>query len=320
MLPGSGGSVTFKYDPFGRRIQKSFTQNSTTTITNYLYDGANSLEEMDPSGNVLARYTQAQGIDEPLAMLRGGDASYYEADGLGSVTSLSNAAGSLAQTYTRDSFGNQIGSSGSLTNPFQYTAREFDAETSLYYYRARYYDPQSGRFLSEDPLTRHVASSYSYVDNQPTEFSDFSGPFPVPDCVRRLLSPYFPRLNWNLVDLHTFVPMAPGITGMNAFTWNNDIYTSPSQYLPNITPGITLIAHELTHVQQFQTDGKQAFVGWYTFDFLLNYYFDRDWDKAYRNTLYEQQANEVETKVTGDLLLKFGLKDPCPKEKACSSK
>src|SRR5260370_24148369 len=36
-LPGTGGSATFKYDPFGRRIQKSFTQNSTTTITNYLY-------------------------------------------------------------------------------------------------------------------------------------------------------------------------------------------------------------------------------------------------------------------------------------------
>lgn len=41
---------------------------------------------------------------------------------------------------------------GSLTNPFQYTAREFDPETSLYYYRARYYDPTSGRFLSEGPL------------------------------------------------------------------------------------------------------------------------------------------------------------------------
>ncbi|HXJ17122.1 MAG TPA: RHS repeat-associated core domain-containing protein, partial [Candidatus Polarisedimenticolia bacterium] len=90
---------------------------------------------------VVARYTQGQNIDEPLAMSRSAVTSYYEADGLGSVTSLTNGAGALVQTYTFDSFGKQIASNGSLTNPFQYTAREFDTETGLYYYRARYYDP-----------------------------------------------------------------------------------------------------------------------------------------------------------------------------------
>jgi RHS repeat-associated protein len=77
---------------------------------------------------------------------------YYQADALGSVTSLSNAGGTLVQSYTYDSFGKQTASSGSLTNPFQYTARESDTETGLYYYRARYYDSQAGRFISEDPL------------------------------------------------------------------------------------------------------------------------------------------------------------------------
>ena len=75
-------------------------------------------------------------------MLRSSTTSYYQADALGSITSLSNGAGALAQTYTFDSFGNQTASSGSVTNPFQYTGREFDTETSLYYYRARYYDPR----------------------------------------------------------------------------------------------------------------------------------------------------------------------------------
>jgi hypothetical protein len=59
------------------------------------------------------------------------------ANGLGSVTSLSTSGGAIANTYTYDSFGNLTASSGSLTNPFRYTAREFDSETSLYYYRAR---------------------------------------------------------------------------------------------------------------------------------------------------------------------------------------
>jgi hypothetical protein len=72
-------------------------------------------------------------------MLRSATTSYYEADGLGTVTSLSNTAGALAQTYTFDSFGNQTAATGSLTNPFRYTAREFDSESNLYYIRARYF-------------------------------------------------------------------------------------------------------------------------------------------------------------------------------------
>jgi RHS repeat-associated protein len=88
--------------------------------------------------------------DEPLAMLRSSTTSFYQADGLGSVTSLSNGAGALAQTYSFDSFGKTT-PTGSLANPFQYTGREFDSETGLYYYRDRYYHQTSGRFVSEDP-------------------------------------------------------------------------------------------------------------------------------------------------------------------------
>ena len=59
---------------------------------NYLYDGANVLEEVDGSGNVLARYIQGAGVEEPLAETCGSTTSYYEADGLGSITSLSNSS------------------------------------------------------------------------------------------------------------------------------------------------------------------------------------------------------------------------------------
>ena len=128
-LPGTGGTVNFKYDPFGRRSQKAFTQTGTTTTTNYLYDGWNVLEEVDNAGNVLARYTQRREVDEPLAELRSGMASYYEADAPGTITSLRNSAGALANTYTYDGFGKLTASTGTITNPFQYTAREFDPET-----------------------------------------------------------------------------------------------------------------------------------------------------------------------------------------------
>jgi RHS repeat-associated protein len=140
--------VAFKYDLLGRRIEKS---SSAGTFV-FAYDGVNLIEESNFSGPDVARYSQGQNIDEPLAMLPSAATSYYKVDGLGSITSLSNSSGVIANTYTYDSFGNLTASAGTIVYPFHYTAREFDTETNLYFYRARYYDPQTGRFLSEDPL------------------------------------------------------------------------------------------------------------------------------------------------------------------------
>jgi RHS repeat-associated protein len=171
---GQSGTVTFKYDPLGRRIYKS----SSTGTSVYTYDNDNLIEETNSSGGAVARYSQTQNIDEPLAMLRSSATSYYNADGLGSVTSLTNSSGAAAETYTYDSFGKLTASAGSLVNPFQYTGRESDSETGLYYYRARYYDPNMGRFLSEDPLrSADGISYYDYVAGNPTNFYDPLGQF-----------------------------------------------------------------------------------------------------------------------------------------------
>jgi RHS repeat-associated protein len=165
--------VSFKYDPLGRRIYKSST--SATSI--YGYDGDNLIEETNSGGTVAARYSQGQSIDEPLAMLRSSTTSYYHTDGLGSVTSLSNSAGAIANTYTYDSYGNLTASTGSLVNSFRYTGREPDAETGLYYYRARYYDQTTGRFIGEDPLgfDGGDVNFYTYVGNNPAKLVDPSG-------------------------------------------------------------------------------------------------------------------------------------------------
>jgi RHS repeat-associated protein len=123
-------------------------------------------EEIDASGNVLARYTQDLGVDEPFAEIRSGTTSYYASDGLGSITSLTNPSATITGTYGYDSLGNLVSSTGSLVNPFRNTAREFDSESSLYYYRARYFDPTTGRFLSEDPIAfEGGANFYAYVGN-----------------------------------------------------------------------------------------------------------------------------------------------------------
>jgi RHS repeat-associated protein len=186
-VPGAnGGTTTFKYDPFGRRIQKS----GPLGTTNYSYDLDSVLEEMDQSGNVLARYTQGRILDEPLAMYRSASTSYYEADGLGSISSLTNSNAGLAESYTYDSYGSVTGSTGTLTNPFQYTGREFDPETNLYYYRNRSYDVSSGRFNSEDPLRFSAGVNfYRYVKNSPVDFVDPFG-LKVQKCCRT------PQINW----------------------------------------------------------------------------------------------------------------------------
>jgi len=178
VVPGSnGGTTTFRYDPFGRRIQKS----GPLGTTNYLYDWANLLQEVDQGGNLLARYVQGSNLDELLAEFRSATASYYEQDTDQSVSSLSNGAAALVTTYSYDSFGNLTGSSGNFINPFRYTAREFDLETGLYEYRARYYDQTSGRFVAEDPIVFRGGDTnlYRYVWNSPTSFTDPIGEWGV---------------------------------------------------------------------------------------------------------------------------------------------
>jgi RHS repeat-associated protein len=93
---------------------------------------------------------------------------------LGSTTALTDGNGKLVERETYDAYGN---SSGSANTRYGYTGRERDSLTGLMYYRARFYDPQLGRFISEDPigfLGRDV-NLYGYVKNRPLLFRDPTG-------------------------------------------------------------------------------------------------------------------------------------------------
>jgi RHS repeat-associated protein len=200
-LPGSGGTVTFKYDPFGKRIYKSSSSSGTSV---FAYDGDNVIEEVNYSGAVVARYIQDLDLDDPLGQSRSGTTSFYQADGLGSITSLSNGSGTLAESYAYDSFGALTATSGSLTNSFRYTGREFDSETGLYYYRTRYYDPALGRFSNEDPIQFSGGENfYRYVVNSPLNFTDPYGLIQV--CCR-------PAQSVAGIACHCFILLSDGHT------------------------------------------------------------------------------------------------------------
>ena len=188
-LPNPGGTLVFKYDLLGRRIQKT----SVAGTTNFVYDGSNMVAELSSTGAVVAKYFQGTNIDQPLAMSRGGVIDFYNMDGLSSITSVYDLAGMQAATYSFASFGN-TSSTGGLFNPFQYTGREWDSDSGLHYYRARYYSNVTGRFLSEDPIRFNsgTVNFYAYADNDPINGDD---PFGLRTrvCCRPLRNAVFGR-------------------------------------------------------------------------------------------------------------------------------
>jgi RHS repeat-associated protein len=92
------------------------------------------------------------------------------------VVDLVDGAGNVLNHFVYDSFGNRTATTAADFR-FGYTGRELDGESGLYYYRARYYDPSLGRFISEDPIGFSAGDTnlYRYVSNSPTNFTDPSG-------------------------------------------------------------------------------------------------------------------------------------------------
>jgi RHS repeat-associated protein len=181
--------LAFAYDPFGRRISKTLVKdeigtecaapNTCPRTTYYAYDGANIILEYNQAGIITTRYTHGPNIDEPLSIeITGATAFtpyYYHTDGLGSITALSNATGSIVQRYEYDSFGNQtITTNGNIKQPFTFTGREYDTETGMYFYRARYYDPKAGRFITKDPIGFFSGDTnlYQYIASNPVNGID----------------------------------------------------------------------------------------------------------------------------------------------------
>jgi RHS repeat-associated protein len=175
--------ASYAYDYLGRRVSRTIYGTPDVTIK-YAYDGDRIIAEYDGSGTLLRKFIYGPGIDEPICLVEVAESNavyYYHFDGLGSVVALSDVNSVLVERYTydifgrpaiRDANGTEIAASA-FANPYRFTGRAYDAETGLYYYRARYYDYATGRFLQADPTGyTDGLNLYTYVGSNPLTWTD----------------------------------------------------------------------------------------------------------------------------------------------------
>jgi RHS repeat-associated protein len=186
-MSNSNTSVTMKYDAFGNRVSK--TVNGVTT--QYLVEddvnptGYPQVVDETVNGAVTRQYTYGlQRISGNLSPVITGNStwtpSFYGYDGFGSVRQLTNSAGVVTDEYEYDAFGNSFTRQGTTPNNYLYRGEQYDSDLGLYYLRARYYNPNTGRFLSRDPyegdpsdpVTLH---KYLYVGGDPVNWIDPPG-------------------------------------------------------------------------------------------------------------------------------------------------
>jgi RHS Repeat. len=139
----------YHYDALGRRVVKVANTSGTPMETRYFHDDERIIEEQNAAGATRATYTYGNYIDEALTMERGGQTYYYHQNALWSVAAITNSAGTIIERYRYDAYGgamitdaagNPLGNLSAIGNPWMFTGRELDAETGLYFYRARYLD------------------------------------------------------------------------------------------------------------------------------------------------------------------------------------
>ena len=175
--------VEYEYDTDGNRVRKTLDGN---VVINYLVDTnrdyAHVVEERDQDGNLLVRYVYGHDLISQTRPSAGSGSvtSYYHYDGLGSTRELSSSAGIVTDEYTYDAFGNLLDKTGVTVNTHLYTGEFFDSHLGFYYLRARYMNPQVGRFVTMDSFAGVIRDPYSlhkylYANANPLRYIDPSG-------------------------------------------------------------------------------------------------------------------------------------------------
>jgi RHS repeat-associated protein len=161
-------SISYVYDVLGRRSSR--TEGGITTT--FLYDGGDVVLDRGSNLNDVD-YINGARVDEKLRQTGSTGSQYFLHDHLGSTTALLDTDGNVTERERYEPFGQ---SAGSNVTRYGFTGRERDSAAGLLYYRARWYDAEQGRFISEDPLGVEAGLNlYEYGMNDPIGNRDPSG-------------------------------------------------------------------------------------------------------------------------------------------------
>ncbi|TXL12852.1 hypothetical protein BMR05_14010, partial [Methylococcaceae bacterium HT4] len=177
------------YNGAGHRVAKT-VNNVTTRYINHINFGLPQVAFETDDKYVVKRY-YSYGLGRTAAYDWGAldkdKSQYYLYDRPGrNVTATEDSLGKTRNRYKYGSFGENFSSQESYSNDFRYTGEQTESDSGLIYLRARYYDPEIGRFISRDPFSGYMSvpesqNMYAYAHNNPLKFVDPSG-----ECVETL--------------------------------------------------------------------------------------------------------------------------------------
>jgi len=158
-------TYVYRYDGLGNRLVR--IENSVEKR----YVGG--LAETDASGNITAYYVYGLGL---ISKITPSNQSYfYHFDGIASNIGISDSSGNMVNKYAYDAFGKVLNQEEAIPNSFKYVGQfgVMDEGNGIFYLRARYYDPEVGRFISKDPIGfLGGLNVFTYVENDPIDLID----------------------------------------------------------------------------------------------------------------------------------------------------
>ncbi len=191
----------YQYDGLNRvRVRKRFSsirnQWKLEEERRYLYDGMQIVQERDGANQTVVSYTRGLDLSGSLAgaggiggLLAFSDHqgpgvrhAHYHSDGNGNITAMMNRHGRLVAKYHYDPFGNLQGQAGPLAaaNPYRFSSKQYQANTGMYSYGFRFYEPSLQRWINQDPVGEIGGLNvYAFVQNDPTTWVDPSGNTPL---------------------------------------------------------------------------------------------------------------------------------------------